>query len=282
MAVGTRGTRSDTNRLVVMPLLWSREVFVVPPGRPHCFVRHLSLEAFSCRNSRQVPAANMGSWAVDHQWEWKEDGTFGCTGTVAEGVTYLLDLTPQPDLLDVRVTVNNRSTITLEDLYAVMCLDVRRNTLMYDPSLNRTYVEVGGRLVSMSKTDLAKSYGGVMPTYFSRGTMAENRWIPEAMATYGWAISSMEIDSPIVAICSSDGTWTTGEWFCPCHHITGNCKQPFHDCIHSEPAFGTLGPGKSAAAVGRLYLSKGSLEKVWSRMADDWRQARELGRPSKD
>jgi hypothetical protein len=269
----------DEKRLVVIPLLWSREVFVVPPERPHCFVRHLNLEGFTCANRKTVPGAEQGVWVTDHIWEWREDGTFACTGTVVEGAGFALELKPEQDFLDMRVTIRIQGTRTLEDLSGTMCLDIRRNTLMYDPSMKRTFVEVGGGPVPMSQTDVAGSLGGVMPTYFLKGTPPERRWISEGARAYGWSISKTEIDSPLVAVTSQDGAWTTGEWFWPCSRVTGNYKKPYHGCIHSEPAFGTLAPGGSATVVGRLYLMRGSLGTVWSRMAADFRRMQKQAQP---
>ena len=260
--------------LVVMPLLGTREVFVVPPARPHCFVRHLSLEGFGCRNWQVVPNAVEGVWATNHTWEWRDDGTFGCIGRVTEGVRYTLEIRPGTDLLDLRVTVQNFGKQTLKGLYAAMCVDIRRNVVMYDPTLERSYVSVSGRPVPMSQTDVAGSHGGVMPVYFLNETAPGDRWIPDASAAYGWRISATDLDSPLTAVASRDLHWFVGTWFWPCHSVTGNAKIPDHGCIHSNPAFGTLRPGKSATAVGRIYIVSGSLEKVWERMATDWRRAR--------
>ena len=273
----TKGT-SEERRLVVMPLLGSREVFIVPPARPHCFVRHLSLEGFACRNVQDVlpSQGEAGMWGSDHIWEWREDGTFGCKGTVAEGVTYALDMRPTDEMIDMHLLVSNQSNKTFQELYAHMCLDIRRNTFMYDPTLERTYVQVGTQCLPMHNTDVAKSLNGVMPVYFLKGTPPEKRWIPKGLRAYGWDISSTETDAPLVAITSRDGAWTTGEWFWPCQYVIGNYKKPYHGCIHSEPAFGTVEPGQSAAVRGRLYITKGKLEKVWARMTADWNQVRNL------
>ena len=93
------------------------------------------------RQLETVPGAGQGVWVTDHIWEWREDGTFACTGTVVEGAGYSLELKPEQDFLDVRVTISNQGSTTLEDLSGTMCLDIRRNTLMYDPAMKRTYKE---------------------------------------------------------------------------------------------------------------------------------------------
>jgi hypothetical protein len=144
---------------------------------------------------------------------------------------------------------------------------------LYDPPLARTYVSAGGRVVPMRETDIGKSPGGPMPVFFLRGTPPERRWIPEALPPYGWRISTRELDSPVAAVVSKDGAWVVGTWFWPCRHVAANQKVPYHGCIHSEPAFGTIAPGKSATAVGRLYLARGGLSEVWARMEADWRRA---------
>jgi hypothetical protein len=262
------------HNLVVMPVPNEREVMIVPPRRPHCFVRHLNLEDFACRNWRDVPDSSRGLWGVDHHWEWREDGTIGCTGPVAPGVAYTLDIVPRPETLQMRLAVENRGDKTLEDLYGLMCLDVRRNSMMYDATLERSYVESGGGAVPMSRTDVAGSYNRVMPAYFLQGTSDAEKWLPEMLSSYGWAISRTELDSPLAAVVSHDGSWVAGLWFTPCKMVLGNAKPVHHGCVHSEPAFGTLAPGRSASATGRLYIAQGGLEQVWKRMREDWKAAR--------
>lgn len=266
------GTRED--KLVVMPVPNEREVMIVPPGRPHCYVRHLNLEDFACRNWRDIPDSSRGLWGVDHHWEWREDGTIGCNGPVSPGVVYTLNVVPHPEFLDMQLAVENRGDKTLEDLFGLMCLDIRHNTLLYDATLSRSYVDVGGRPVPMSRTDVARSENGIMPAYFLKGTPAAERWLPEMLSSYGWAISTTELDSPHAAVVSQDGTWVAGLWFTPCKMVLGNAKPVHHGCVHSEPSFGTLTPGKSARASGRLYIARGGLEKVWKRMREDWKAAR--------
>lgn len=214
-------------KLVVMPALHSPNVFVVPPARPHCFVHLLALEGSGCRNWQIVANAVKGVWNTYHNWDWREDGTFGSAGKVAENVVYRFEMRPTADVLDMRVTVINRGRHTLEDLYCSMWVGTRRNTLMYDPGLARSHVSVDGRPVPMSRTDVASSQGGVMPLYLLKGTPAEKRSVPEALRAYGWAVSSTEIDSPLTAVPSTDGTWTVGVWCWPCYRVAGNGKIPF-------------------------------------------------------
>lgn len=270
----------EEEKLVVMPVLNSPSVFVVPPLRPHCFVHFLGLEGFGCRNWQVVPNAAKGVWSTSHNWDWKEDGTFGSAGRVAENIVYRFEMRPQTDMLEMRVTILNRGRETLEDLYCGMCVDIRRNGLMYDPALARSHVSVDGRPVPMNRTDVAGSHGGVMPVYFLRGTTAANRSLPEALTSYGWAVSPTEVDSPLTAVVSTDGTWTVGAWFWPCSNVTGNGKLPFYGCIHSNPTFGTVRPGTAATAVGRLYAARGGMQDVWTRMTTDWRRAQAAGASS--
>jgi len=273
---------TDEQQLVVIPLLNSQEVFLVPPARPHCFVRHLSLEGFACKNWQVVSDAVQGTWVPNHNWEWREDGTFACMGRAAAGVRYTLEMRPGTDLVDIRVTVKNLGTKTLQDLFGGMCVDIRRNVLMYGPTLERAFVSAKGALVPMGHRQVAGSAHGVMSVFFLNGTPAEKRWIPEAWAAYGWGMSTIEIDSAVAAVVSTDGGWTVGVWFWPCQMVTGNSRLPWYGCIHSNPSFGTLVPGKSASAVGRIYIAKGGLQEIWTRMEADLHKAQrnELSLPS--
>lgn len=263
---------ANEQNLVVMFVPQSREAFITSPRRAHCFVRHLSLESFSCRNWTAVGDSNKGVWAVDHNWKRHNDGTITCTGQVTENVPYQLSMAPNLEFVEIRVSVTNNSVITFHDLYAHMCLHVRENPLMYDPSMERTFVQINNERIAMNQTDTADSIGGVMPAYFPRAVSPEDRWLPERLRSYGWAISGDVVDSPLAAIVSKDGRSVVGLWFEPFHYVIGNCRKPYHGCIHSEPSFGTLDPGQTASATGRLYVSNGTIEEVWKEMNDDWQQ----------
>jgi len=42
-----------------------------------------------------------------------------------------------------------------------------------------------------------------------------------------------------------------------------------YSCLHSEPHFGTIEPGKSIKRRGRLYFMRGSIEELAKRAAED-------------
>jgi len=268
------GEKTDERNLSVMLHPSSRHVYVVPPDRPHCFVEHMAVEGFSCRNWREIPNSGKGAWVPDHKWTWNEDGTLTCTGQVAADVPYRMTLAPTPNYIETHITVTNNSQLTFRDLYAHMCLNARRTPLLYDPDLRRTFVQIGNQRRAMAKTDTSRSLQGVMPMYFLSTVPAADRWMPDSQRDYGWAISKDVIESPVVAIQSSDRKWVAGMWFEPIHHIVGNSRNPPHGCVHSEPSFGTLEAGESASAVGRLYVQAGSIDDVWKQMTRDWEQAR--------
>ncbi|MFH1743686.1 MAG: hypothetical protein ABIH23_32175 [bacterium] len=265
----------DEKNLVVMRVPGSREVFIVPPDRPHCFVRHLSLESFSCRNWKEIPNGKDGVWGASHEWPWHDDGTITCTGLAAPDVPYQLSMVPHETYIEIQVTVTNDGNLTFEDLYAHMCMDIRQNLLMYDPTMERTFVQIEGKRRAMAQTDVADSINGVMPAYFLKTVPPADRWLPDALRRYGWDISSDVVDSPVVAIASKDGGWVAGLWFEPVHYVIGNYRPPHHGCIHSEPSFGTLRPGQFSSVTGRLYICAGTIDEIWQQMTRDWLQVRD-------
>ncbi len=268
------GETTDERNLAVMLHPSSRHVYVVPPDRPHCFVEHMAVEGFSCRNWKEIPDSGKGAWVPDRLWTWNDDGTLTCTGQVAENVPYRMTLSTTPKYIESNITVTNSGQLTFRDLYAHMCLNARRTRLLHDPDLHRTFVQIGEQRRAMAKTDTSRSLQGVMPMYFLSTVPAADRWMPDAQRDYGWAISEDVIESPLVAIQSTDCKWVAGMWFEPIHHVVGNSRNPPHGCVHSEPSFGTLEPGESASAVGRLYVQAGSIDDVWQQMTRDWQQAR--------
>ena len=86
------------------------------------------------------------------------------------------------------------------------------------------------------------------------------------------ATGAFLLDVPMAAIESADHKWTVGAWFEPCRDVTANAKYVVHDCFHVNPFLGTLAPGQSATAVGRVYMAKGSVDTVWKRMLNDWKK----------
>ena len=271
---------ADECRLLVLPAEGQRDVFIVPPGRPHCYGRILALEGFFCRNWKSL------GWpeevrSVDYHWVRQEDGSVTSTGQIKTGLDCQITMTPAPHYVSVTITVTNKTDKTCQDLVGVMCLNLRDNHAMFsaqaDPAgqeaMTRTYVQTQDRLKPASRTDIHRSgAGGVMPLYFLQEPDLDH-WMPNVLAGYGWVVSKDRLDLPLIAMLSRDGNWIAAEWFHPVHHVRANWMQPYHGCIHADPTFGTLKPGATAHAVGRLYLTPGPLNEAWPRMTRDYQQA---------
>ena len=271
---------ADESRLLVLPGEGTRDVFVVPPDRPHCYGRILALEGFFCRNWKEL------GWPeevrlVDYHWVRHEDGSVTSTGQIETGLDYQLTMTPSTQHVAVTITVTNNTDKNYNDLVGVMCLNLRDNHCMYsahaDPAgqeaMTRTYVQTQRRLKPTALTDIQRSgSGGVMPLYFLDDP-GQDHWMPDVLTGYGWVVSRDLLDLPLIAMLSRDRNWIAAEWFHPVHHVRANWRQPWHGCIHADPSFGTLQPGATAQAVGRIYLLPGPLNEAWALMTRDYQQA---------
>ena len=110
---------------------------------------------------------------------------------------------------------------------------------------------------------------------FAARTMA-NKWVhvagrgwmryPEALASgvkrgrwrLGWRAGLPSCDAPLIATESADGRrFLITEWGDATYSLTGN---PDHPCMHADPVWPDLAPGRSAEITGRLECHEGTLE----------------------
>jgi len=275
-----KGKSSKEKNLLLRSTEGSWDLLITPPDQPDYTVRLLCPEAFVCRNWKEV-GNDEEVFLISYHWSRLSNGIVVVQGEVTRSVSYEVTATPHPEFVSLEIKVANHGQQTFEDLYAVMCLNLRDTPMMFDPksdptglkALGRVFVQIDGRRCAAIDTDHKQSRNKVMPFYFLKTTPLADRWAPIFAMNYGWAVSKDVVDCPVVAMVSRDGKLMAGHWFQPAHHVLANWIQPPHGCQHSEASFGTLEPGQSATASGRVYLQAGSMDEVWTQMVCDWKRA---------
>ena len=159
-------------------------------------------------------------------------------GTVTAGV----------DEIEYELTVTNAGKQRWSRMPMILfCLQCNRAPGFLDYDAVRTYVRRGGSWVTMNE-------------------VVEGKFQDHRMCGVGAARGAAE---RIAARVSEDGAYVLGI----ATDIATSLSFNFQDriaCLHSNPNWGLLEPGKEATARGKVYLLEGGLGELWTRYRKDF------------
>ena len=156
------------------------------------------------------------------------------------------------------LTVGNRTDEPWPEVVCPVCLLLRASGGFEDNDWKRTYYRSGGKYLAYHgrKTD------GGRDIY--RMSLVKGRKQIERTERHRkkWGFTKQLSDDGIIAVVSPDQSTVLTTTWKPTHHLQANLKRTF-SCIHANPYFGRIEPGKSRTLRGCVLLTPGSLDDAW-------------------
>ena len=187
-------------------------------------------------------------------WETDErTGSVSTTWARKDHLRYVLEIVPSKNYVDLVMTVENQSSSTWHDVFALNCVSPANAPSLRDSLHERTYISVEGEPVPLEKLPKVQ---GLRPTI----TVYPTKFHAERLPPFAGAF---EATNPV----HSDGSWVivvSEDQESYMATATGDASFLFTNtkfgCIHAAPSFGNLAPGEARTVVSRVYLTRGSLQ----------------------
>jgi predicted GH43/DUF377 family glycosyl hydrolase len=168
------------------------------------------------------------------------------------GIWYRALVTHTENGLDLKISAKNMSSETFQNVSGIVCLGYPDERFQ-DPALERTFVQVNGKLTALKDTD--RGTGDPCRThYLVEGQNPIHHHAP----SYWGKLSRTVSDSGAILRTSSCGTYTIGTAWDSVSEIWDN--QDAHACIHSNFSLGDMQPGETKSVTGRIVLVSGNAE----------------------
>ena len=174
-------------------------------------------------------------------------------------IRYEVRIVPRSFGADISMSVQNTGEETLTNILGHICLG-HLSEPFRDPEYERQYIRSDGAYLNLNKTD--RGSNPIRTHYGVRGYRVIELF--NRPDTPFWGTPSPELaDNGMILTRSKDGTKLMALWFDPAGELFQNSDDS-NMCIHSDPAYGDLAPGKSVNVEGRLILFDGDLEEFES------------------
>ncbi|HIJ73129.1 MAG TPA: hypothetical protein HPP83_03410 [Candidatus Hydrogenedentes bacterium] len=152
------------------------------------------------------------------------------------------------------------------------CLQAKTEAFAGRDEVSRTYIMVGGAMVSMATLDRTVPMRCMYvcdPVEYERPPLDEGEWF--------WGRSSAAPDSPVVVGMESvDGARAVALVYTDA--TSGSANADEHHCIHSRPCFGDIPPGASITRRGLLVFGS-SVQVVVPSRSENARQDERMVMP---
>lgn len=212
-------------------------------------------EVFTLRGA-EGGEGGLGSFA-GQQWQLSEDGASVSAEDKDYKYSIQLDLVEATDKysLNWKITFQNKSDHTINDLAAFNCVSMKAAPLFKDDSLERTWVKdiTGSKKLIR---DVAKTQGEgrrTMQFYPAKGgvkDLSKSFWLQQ------WDVNSTEaLSGNSVYIVSKDAKWIVDTKVDGQVAYFFNNFEKTHGCIHAAPLISAkLKPGRTAISSGSINL----------------------------
>ena len=156
------------------------------------------------------------------------------------------------------LTVGNPTAESWNDVIACVCLQLPALPVFADPDWRRTYYCAGGRHLSYAE---AVCDGGLDPY---RMSMVGGRQQIHRTQRHRdkWGFTRVPSDDGIIAVMGTGTDVVLSTTWESVHHLQAN-RTPSFCCIHANPFFGDLEPGKHRTLHGSVLLTHGGLNAAW-------------------
>ena len=165
------------------------------------------------------------------------------------------------DYVDYELTVTNNGEQPLGGVLASSCLATGGEPLFRDPEQRRTVIITEKGWTPVSNVNRGDGLRNLYRKYRVAGTEYD-----KAHPKLGQYEATTKAQSDLLAITSIDNQWVIAVAAQEGSVLMSNAE---YSCLHSEPHFGTIEPGKSIKRRGRLYFMRGSIEGLAKRAAED-------------
>lgn len=155
---------------------------------------------------------------------------------------------PVSEGIEMKLSLTNLSECRWCDVSAASCTQFHAAPDFYDPERRRTFYLSGGELQTLQGPVKSSGEGACL---FYGHQHLEDYPAP---------------DSGLVVIESGDSRFVAALWWEGATTAWGNAH-PATLCIHADPEFGEIAPGKTVTRTGRLYLMRGNREDALARFA---------------
>jgi hypothetical protein len=172
---------------------------------------------------------------------------------------FTLSLRGEKDFVDIRLSVRNDLPRPMGPINWHFCTSTYESPSLRNPEHDRTYLYDGQRLRSIRELD------GV-DGFYIYSVAGDQGFRPEIHKTL--TSGSIEAQESIMIMEGRDSRHATAiafEQSCDCFGCRSNM------CIHADPYFGTIEPGREKQMRGRLYLIEGDANDVFNRYLQDFR-----------
>ena len=186
---------------------------------------------------------------------WREDGL----------ASYQITATPGPDGISLDWTFTNLSAEPWPDAAGNICMRSHGVPGLFDPEGVRTFMRQGGQWHSVRDTRSGPGNNWYLPPG------REPLEIMQPHLKNGeWKIAPFHPDEAIIAVQSKDGAWTLAQAWKQSRYLIANIS-PKYACTEAPPDFGSVAPGETIRAKGKIYITHAGLDGLLSLYAKDLR-----------
>lgn len=208
------------------------------------------------------------------RWEASADGktaTLDAESATAPGVRVTGEgKVAAADRIEFRIRIANDGKIPLPWVFPLYCFHYRELTgfPQWIDNFKHTFVLRNGKPVALAEVP-TKTAGAKVKAATVAGCDQKDNVFAEKQG----GLIEDGVDAAIVAVESLDGKRRLVVAWSPGKSILSNANIP---CLHADPFYGTIEPGKSAEAKGVLLFTEAPLEEIFKKLrAEGWETAPE-------
>jgi hypothetical protein len=191
---------------------------------------------------------------------WKGNAVKGLAAAGGKSpISFRVEARAADNGLTLLFRVENRGDETLHNVVGHVCLSHDHSEQpggerFADPRHERTYVVTAQGLVNLQSLDRGGPPDGIRSHYLVVGASPISFF---STLPFWGKLSKVQVTEPWIAGTSVAGDWTVAIWWERAAELFQNSDQD-NRCIHSDPAFGNLDPGRSVTIRGGLDLVHGT------------------------
>ncbi len=220
------------------------------------------------------PTDNSPAWHID-------GGTMSYKWRYPAGIEVSFRGQPQDDALHCTYVITNSGQQVLERVHLHTCVTTTEAPAFF-PAANQAVNTNAELLPSVDYTELYERvflWSNGKPFRFAESEYGRKEMHVAFMRSRAspiqwawWVNSKRTFDTPLIAVASRDGRFTTALWFESAIWASCNVGDE-RACFHLFPFFGRLLPGQSATVKGKLALAAATPAEIYQRVAvnDDMR-----------
>ena len=160
------------------------------------------------------------------------------------------------------LTIGNGTNQTWPNVVGAVCLQLPAAHMFNDPNWHRTHFRNDGQFLNFCD----RQTDGGLDTF--RMSLVDGRQHLERTQRHRdkWGFTQAPSDDGVIGVVSDDGDATLTTTWQHVHHLQVNRLASFR-CVHANPHFGDLQPGRSRTVHGCILAVAGDLDSAWAQTA---------------